>query len=206
MQYRPVTFSIFSVLFAIFLFLTYRVMTFGVLPMDTAIDDAINFPRHHSLFETAAVITWLGSGKFLVPAVILMALIFLFINGRKSYAWKVVLVSLSGYGLVYLVKHLVKRERPSFAGDDASVFSYPSGHTFTGMMFFGLLSYFAIRYMHGPARWLVISIAFILAFSVGFSRIILEVHYASDILASWLLGTMWFMLAGWFLRMQWRRG
>lgn len=205
MQKRTIAFSIFSLFFSFFLYMTFKVYTGQSIPFDHTVQNALKVNPGEDFHEAASIITWLGSGKFLLPAVIILSLVFLFQNGMRSYAWKIGLVSLSGYGLVYLVKHLVQRTRPGFAEDDASVYSYPSGHTFTGMIFFGLLVYFAVRYMNGPLRWIIIILSFLLTIAVGSSRILLGVHYPTDVLASWLLGIMWFMLAGWFLEMRWKR-
>jgi undecaprenyl-diphosphatase len=54
-----------------------------------------------------------------------------------------------------------------------------------------MLAYLALRLL--PTRWHlpVLLAAVLLAFSVGISRIILRLHYASDVAAGFASGTAW---------------
>jgi undecaprenyl-diphosphatase len=76
-------------------------------------------------------------------------------------------------------------------GVAASGFSFPSGHSSGAVVAFGMLAYLGLRLL--PQRWHlpVLLVAALLAFSVGVSRIILRVHYASDVAAGFASGTAW---------------
>jgi membrane-associated phospholipid phosphatase len=69
--------------------------------------------------------------------------------------------------------------------------SFPSGHASGSMLIYGLLAYIVVR--HTPARWHIpvalTSIA-IITF-VGSSRVLLQVHYASDVLAGYAVAVAW---------------
>ena len=59
--------------------------------------------------------------------------------------------------------------------------SFPSSHTSVAFAVLGVYSYFKLKY-----RWVVS----ILAFGIGFSRIYLNLHYFTDVLAGAVLGLM----------------
>jgi undecaprenyl-diphosphatase len=93
------------------------------------------------------------------------------------------------------VKHLVGRGRPprvtAVLGEHG--FSFPSGHT-TGTTVVWLLSAWMVsRWVIGrrPGRILVWTAALLMIISVGTTRVYLGVHFPSDVLAGWALGTAW---------------
>ena len=74
----------------------------------------------------------------------------------------------------------------SAEGASAYGFSFPNGHSSGTVVAFGMLAYLGLRLL--PPRW---HLPVLLAFSVGASRIILRVHYASDVAAGFASGTAW---------------
>lgn len=69
-------------------------------------------------------------------------------------------------------------------------FSFPSGHSMTGLVFYGLIIYFVAKYAkENRAQKALMSILGILIFLIGLSRVYLGVHYPTDVIAGWLLGT-----------------
>jgi undecaprenyl-diphosphatase len=73
-------------------------------------------------------------------------------------------------------------------------FSFPSGHSSGAVVAYGMLAYLALRLL--PARWHLpaLLMAVGIAFSVCVSRLFLRVHFASDVLAGWMSGTVWLAL------------
>ncbi len=70
--------------------------------------------------------------------------------------------------------------------------SFPSGHVASTVVFFGLLAYFAWPVLKSTRVKVVLSFFVItVAFFVGFTRIYLNVHWLSDVLAGYFLGVFW---------------
>ncbi len=71
-----------------------------------------------------------------------------------------------------------------------SNFSFPSGHAMGGIAFFLALHLLLWRTL--PRRWRWIGVlGLVLALAIGISRPYLQVHYPSDIVAGWALGSAW---------------
>lgn len=110
--------------------------------------------------------------------------------------------------LVQLGKRTFVRVRPpEVAYYPETGFSFPSGHAATALTLYGLLAYWWIRRLHQTrSRILVGGVATLLIGLVGFSRIYLGVHFLSDVLGGYLLGSCWLLvgiaLTGWVDRQQ----
>lgn len=88
-----------------------------------------------------------------------------------------------------IIKNLVGRKRPSTYIDDESMLinkpkdhSFPSGHSSSSF------SVVAVAVLLCP--WYIVLPALIVAGSIAFSRVYLQVHYLSDVLAGAVFGFM----------------
>ena len=91
------------------------------------------------------------------------------------------------------LKQVFQRPRPALFPPlvAARGYSFPSGHTFAGLMLYGMLAVYLWQdRRRGPALLMALWGPLI-----GFSRIYLGVHYPSDVLASLTAGVLW-MLPG----------
>lgn len=92
--------------------------------------------------------------------------------------------------LVYIIKKVVGRERPLGALKYSEFgASMPSGHAAVAVFLYGYICYLINRF-YPKSLWrdLVIIMLVILIFLIGISRIYLNVHYPSDVLAGYILG------------------
>lgn len=90
-------------------------------------------------------------------------------------------------------KFIVQRPRPEgFRLIAESGYSFPSGHSMVAMAFYGLLAWMAWHYERDPfvRRVSVAGFGLIVAL-VGISRVYLGVHYASDVIAGFLVAFAW---------------
>ena len=151
--------------------------------------------------EVMEFFTFLGTHKFLIPANLVLIAYFLFIKKNKWYSIKVPAIALSSLGLMFLLKHLFNRQRPTIPLlDEAAGLSFPSGHALMSVTFYGLLIYIIFKsYRDRDWKWVPIVFLIILILVIGFSRIYLRVHYASDVLAGYCIGFLWLVFAVWLL-------
>ncbi len=81
------------------------------------------------------------------------------------------------------------RVRPDNAYEVLQSFSFPSGHAAFSAAFFFVIAYLLVPRIHSIIkRELVIVLCVAATIAVGISRVILSVHWASDVIAGWALG------------------
>jgi membrane-associated phospholipid phosphatase len=104
---------------------------------------------------------------------------------------------LGGQATSWSVKLLVGRTRPQFLEvATATSPSFPSGHSVSAMAVYGFLAFVVAR--HGPpgrfsaAPPLALGTLILL---IGWSRMFLSLHYASDVAGGWLVGAFWLLVA-----------
>lgn len=146
------------------------------------------------------IITVFGSHIFLIPANIILALIFL-IKKHRWYSLQVPVVSLGSFLVMSSLKLLFSRPRPDDPVYQAAMgFSYPSGHAMSAMTFFGLLIYLVWNRIHDrKIRWVLTILLVIFIVMIGFSRVYLRVHYASDVLSGFSMGIIWLVISLWVM-------
>lgn len=149
--------------------------------------------RHATPGFTAAMlaITWLHSA----PGVTVLALLFAArLYTQRAFYWLLALAVAVPGGMLLNValKHVFQRARPHF--DDPlltlSTYSFPSGHTASATVLYGLLA----CYLAAHARWstfVVVPAALLAIALVALSRMYLGVHYLSDVLAAASEGCAW---------------
>ncbi|AVP56305.1 phosphatase PAP2 family protein [Pulveribacter suum] len=118
------------------------------------------------------------------------------------------LVGTAGTGLwTRALKHAVARPRPEHGWVAESGHSFPSGHSAGTLALYALLAWLVLPQLRRAWRLPVALAAICVALAVGASRVLLRVHFASDVLAGWLLALAW--LACVIVAVQWaqrRRG
>lgn len=180
------------ILFA--LIVAFAVMLlFGGLEMDSALLLVLYAGDHPALISAARIATWLGGWEVLIPATLAGAG-WLFYRGLWRDAVLLLSMTLSGRLLVELLKAWTDRLRPEAHEHLAAVqsLSFPSGHSANPtMVYLGLALLVA-----PPGRWRAVAVWFAvwLALASGISRILLGVHWPSDVIGGWALGLVWLIL------------
>lgn len=102
-----------------------------------------------------------------------------------------VLCLFTSWGTMNLLKLVFMRARP--AGEQltfAEGYSFPSGHATLSLAFYGFIIYLLLtENKDGRTKFLAGFIA-VLIFIIGISRVYLNVHYATDVLAGFILGSI----------------
>jgi undecaprenyl-diphosphatase len=107
-----------------------------------------------------------------------------------------------------VLKDAFQRERPTPVTGliSAQQFSFPSGHAMVSAAFYLFLAYMAWKLIRG--RWqraLMVGGLVLLVLLIGISRLYLEAHYLTDVIAGYLAGVLWaesVILGGWVLTMR----
>lgn len=148
--------------------------------------------------------TYFGSQHFLVPAYLILSGSFLLKKKLRKYSWRILVTGITGTLMMFGLKYLFGRERPlEPLLEPALGYSFPSGHSFSSLLFFGMLIFIIIHAVKN--NWLkYISISLLLMFTlmIGFSRIYLNVHFATDVIAGFSLAICWLLLSDWLLFKQ----
>jgi len=135
-------------------------------------------------------VTEMGSGEFLTPFVIVMAIVL----GLWFKNWTVPLLFAGGTYLSHLfnifIKSVVERERPSISVvANAEGYSFPSGHAMISIVCYGLLAFFLTQRMKSQRAILITQIFFsLIVFLIGISRYFINVHYLTDVVAGFAIG------------------
>ena len=124
---------------------------------------------------------------------------------RKSHAAAMILVSVaSGVLLSSLLKWGFARPRPELVPHGAIVYtrSFPSGHAMMSAIVYLTLGALLARTQAQPSvKAYLLTIAGLLTVLVGVSRVYLGVHWPTDVIAGWALGSVWALLS--WLAMLW---
>jgi membrane-associated phospholipid phosphatase len=140
--------------------------------------------------------TILATHEFLIPANLVLIANFLFIRKKSWFSIRIASIALSSLALMFLLKHLFKRKRPAGPLLKAKGLSFPSGHAIMSVTFYGLLIYITSQTIKDKSlKWLLIISFLLLIQLIGFSRVYLRVHYASDVAVGYIVGTSWLLVS-----------
>jgi membrane-associated phospholipid phosphatase len=165
--------------------------TGGRIDLDATITrDAVG-ARDPAVTAIATLITPLGSVPAVMAVTVLVAGL-LWWRTRQPFPPLLLLsaIAVTG-GLVFLLKLAVSRSRPpavTMVGVPSIDYSFPSGHTTDGTMVYLLSALLLAATLE--RRWqrqLLITLGSLLAFAIGVTRVYLGFHWATDVLAGWLL-------------------
>jgi len=174
--------------------LWFAMLTVGAGPADDALLHALYAGGHPLATAIARAFTFLGEALVLIALGIAFA-VFLWAKGRGRYGLVVIAVTLVGRGLVEAQKYGISRLRPE---DEVhlvpvSTPSFPSGHSASSMIVYLTL---ALVLASGTRwKWPAVAVALILSFCIGLSRVMLGVHWPTDVIGGWAFGLLWVLLA-----------
>ncbi len=129
-----------------------------------------------------------------------IAVLLFFRNLRKQSL--LFLAAMGGEALfVSISKALVYSPRPANELIALNGNSFPSGHVTSGLVFFGLLTYFAwVSWNLSKRKVGLVVFCIAITSIISFDRIYLNVHWFTDVLGGYMLGLFWLTLLTVFLR------
>lgn len=143
------------------------------------------------LNKTMILVASIGGPEILLVLSLIICAI-LFYKKRIENALLLLLGMAGGAGLETIIKHLIERARPLNSLIPESGYSLPSGHATLALMFFAFLIFAFKDEIKNKFLRCVFVIACLLAtLLIGFSRVYLNVHWASDVIAGFSLGLFW---------------
>lgn len=177
---------------------------YRVVQLDQRITDGLADWAGPGLLRAMAAVSELGDTDFItVFAVLILAILLVRKHWLLAAGWGVTVLGSSF--LISLSKERFERPRPVHLHDFAleTTWSFPSGHAAGALVFYGMLAY--VLLVRLPAAWhrAVLGAALGAVLLIGASRVILQVHYLSDVFAGFSLGLAWLGLCVWateFLR------
>jgi undecaprenyl-diphosphatase len=189
------------------------VLGFGALAGEVVEGDTTAFDRHILLLfrdagdparllgppwfqEMARDVTSLGSYALLglILVVVLGYLLMVRKRGAAAFLGSTVV---GGQILSMVLKDLFERPRPDIVPQAARVFttSFPSAHAMLSAITYLTVGAVLSRFVPDHRlRVYVVSLAIFLTLLVGLSRVYLGVHWPTDVLAGWCVGSAWAIL------------
>jgi membrane-associated phospholipid phosphatase len=168
----------------------------GMTDFDAAVFEALAPYRDPWLVAIFTWITGLGDMATLT-AVSVIATVFLWTCGPVRLVVPVWICILGTQFTTWAGKFAIDRPRPDFLFEAmAQSPSFPSAHASGAMAVYGIIAYAVARGLEPPAhRFEIVYWTGILIALVAFSRVFLNVHYASDVAGGLMVGLFW-LLAG----------
>jgi undecaprenyl-diphosphatase len=162
--------------------------------VDTGVEDAVHRDavRHDWLADVASVLTWLGA-PLVLEVVAAGLVVLLLVRGHRRIALYLTACVVGAYSLSTLGKVSVDRARPVW-DDPLSVArgaSFPSGHATGSAAFYLALAVVLLSFVPARRRGLLFTAALVVPLTVAATRVVLGVHYLTDVAAGLLLGWGW---------------
>ena len=165
------------------------IILFQIPSLDEKI--SIFFSTHQNTFLHVCmnIITLFGSAYFLLLFTIIFALL-LYKKKRTRASLAAFILLIGAVVIEYILKYAIQKQRPSLITQTASLdYSFPSGHALVSTVIYGYLAYlFWPKYKKTAIAVLIIP------FFIGFSRIYLNLHWLTDVIAGFFFGSLWLIL------------
>ena len=167
----------------------------GLLLYRTGTDLA---PRGPAFLQEAIRDTTALGGVFLSTLATIAAIVALLFLRLRREAVLFAATVIIGWMINNAMKALIGRARPEIVPHLAIADgnSFPSGHSFaSAMIYIGMALAFASMSNRHSVRYTIVGAAMVGSAAIAWSRVLLGVHFPSDVVAGWLGGAGWAFLA-----------
>jgi len=189
------TLGIILVVFCVSMFLTLMIkyMVSGSFSIDANLIEFSKSIRSAGLTNFFKVLTHLGS---MITLAILCVIIAIVCKPILVKIFAIVNIGFVG-AFCLVVKYIVKRPRPEFVAlIEETGYSFPSAHSMGSMVVLGFVIFLIWKYLKNkPLKITLTSILSCLIVVVGYTRVYLGVHYITDVLAGFLAGGAYLVVA-----------
>lgn len=183
---------IFGILLLCFGMIAYLVLSNKTTGFDDFVYNSVIIYRNDLMTGFFKFITFFASE---IMVVLVSLIIFLFFKNKK-YGMVVTINAICILILNVCLKLIFMRERPlDIMIITENGYSFPSGHAMAALGFYGFIIYLLWHMNLGKKAKVIFSILLsILIILIGMSRIYLGVHYASDVLAGYLVSAAYLII------------
>ncbi|WP_320823656.1 phosphatase PAP2 family protein [Reinekea sp.] len=166
-----------------------------IIAVDLRLADLLVSLRTVTLTHAFTALTLLG--KSFVVLMFCVALVAVLLLWRKRGDLVTLAIVIVGSTTTsWLSKIAFQRPRPEQAIYLESSYSFPSGHATIAVAFYGFVGYLLIRSASRRTQKIKrLGATLTLIIAIGLSRLYLGEHYLSDVLAGYLIGTLWLIIA-----------
>ena len=173
------------ILLSLFVILTICVLLDLTGAIDYSVYNLLSTNEIEFLTVCSNVITSFASSE----AIIIITLILIFLLNTNHQRLFVIINTLISAGIIILSKNIFLRERPLIGSELLSSYSFPSGHSLIATTYYGFLIYL-LRRSKCREEYKVIGTTLLttLIVLICLSRLILNVHYVTDVIAGVILG------------------
>jgi undecaprenyl-diphosphatase len=196
--------SVSALVFAV-LFLVVRLRWAPVESIDRGVADDLNsaVAGHAAVVSVLHRVTWFGSNGVLWT-VTGASIVVLCIRRRFQLAGYLAVVGGGVLVLDPVLKSLIGRARPVVPHSVAHGIgnSFPSGHALGSIVCYGAVLLVLLPGVPPRFRSLMRIIVAALIIAIGCSRILLGVHYVSDVVGAWMLGIAWLGLSAYAVELS----
>jgi len=167
----------------------------GVYSLDLAVQEMIEPIVSPHLTGWVVFITDLG-GTMGTSAFVVALTTLLIWRRRWWYAFGLLFASGIGGLVLFGLKVIFQRARPVEPLIAVGGYSFPSGHAFAATVFFGFAAHLAWKMVHLQwLRWLLVIVSIMMGLAISFSRVYLNVHFLTDVVAGITAGLAWLIFS-----------
>lgn len=185
-------FAVILAMLWLFLLMVYSVTTErAIYHLDVVIQAWMTDLLSPRVARWVVLITALGDTIGITLGVGVVGLVLLY---RRYWQSLIGLLLASGCGGLVLrgLKAFFRRERPVEQVIDAGGYAFPSGHAFAATVFYGYLVFLAWKHLRSAwARTCITVVSVLLVILIGASRVLLNVHWLTDVLGGHAAGLLW---------------
>ena len=173
------------ILLCLFVILTICVLLDITGVIDYNIYNILSTNQIDFLTVCSNIVTSLASSQ----AIIIITLVLIFLLNTNHERIFVIINTLISAGIIILSKNIFLRERPLIGSEILSSYSFPSGHSLIATTYYGFLIYL-LRKSKCKEEYKVIGTTLLttLIVLICLSRLILNVHYVTDVVGGVILG------------------
>lgn len=181
----------------VFLWLAQSTITPQTTTLDTALLHQAAALRTPLLNSFMLLVTRLGNPWFIAAIFVLLGCVLLFLR-RWLETLSVALAGIGAWVLTESLKQYYQHPRPADVSTPLNVgdsFSFPSGHALGSLVGYGMLLFIGLRFVRASWQRALLLVLPSIIVLIGASRVYWGVHTLTDVLAGFLVGLAWLLVA-----------